>query len=321
MKTILLTGAAGFIGFHTALALSERGDHVVGLDNFNPYYSPALKRMRASILQEKGIQILESDLTNRENLFKLFDQHPITDVLNLAAQAGVRYARQNPEAYLRSNIDGFLSVLEVLRHFPSVKLTYASSSSVYGCNDKIPFSIEDTTDKPANLYAVTKKTNELMAYSYHHLYGIEMTGLRYFTVYGPWGRPDMAYYSFAEAIAKGQPIHLFNKGKMRRDFTFIDDVVEGTLAALDYKGAYELFNLGNHQPVELIEFVRILEEKLGKRAHKIFEGPSAGEVETTYADITLSEEKLGYKPKTHLDAGLDSFVRWYTGFIQKQKGI
>ncbi len=311
MKTVLLTGAAGFIGFHTASALVKRGDSVIGLDNFNSRYSPALKRERAFLLKEKGIEIIEADLNDRETLHSLFEAHPFTDILTLAAQAGVRYSYKNPEAYLSSNIDGFLSILETLRHYPDVKLTYASSSSVYGRNEKIPFSVTDTTDKPANLYAATKKANELMAYSYHHLYGIAMTGLRFFTVYGPWGRPDMAYYSFTEAIMKGEPIHLFNNGKMQRDFTYIDDVVQGTLAAIDHQGEYELFNLGNNRPIELLTFVSILEKELGRKANKIFEGPSAGEVEITYADITSSHEKLGFEPKTHLEEGLARFIEWY----------
>ncbi len=311
MKTILLTGAAGFIGFHTALALVKRGDRVVGLDNFNDYYSPELKRQRAHLLEQAGIEVVEADLNDRAALHKLFEENYFTDVLNLAAQAGVRYARKNPEAYLASNINGFLSLLEILRLHPNVKLTYASSSSVYGRNEKTPFSISDRTDQPANLYAATKKANELMAYSYHHLYGIQMTGLRFFTVYGPWGRPDMAYFSFTEAIIKGEPIHLFNNGKMQRDFTYIDDVVRGTLAAIDYDGEYELFNLGNNRPVELLTFVSILEKELGKEAVKIFEGPSAGEVDTTYADISTSQEKLGFEPKTDLEEGLHHFIEWY----------
>lgn len=311
MKTVLLTGAAGFIGFHTAQALAERGDHVIGLDNFNAYYDPSLKRARASILKEKGIEIVEGDLNDRALLLSLFETHFFTDVLNLAAQAGVRYARENPQAYIASNIDGFLSILETLRLYPGVKLTYASSSSVYGRNEKIPFSVGDSTDKPANLYAATKKANELMAYSYHHLYGIAMTGLRFFTVYGPWGRPDMAYYSFTEAILSGKPIRLFNGGKMRRDFTYIDDVVRGTLAAVDYRGEYELFNLGNNHPVELLTFVSILEKEIGREAVKILEGPSPGEVETTYADISSSREKLGFEPKTCLEEGLSRFIAWH----------
>lgn len=311
---ILVTGSAGFIGFHTARHLKARGDFVLGLDNFNAYYAPELKRRRAALLKEEGIEVVEADLNHKHTLEMLFQTHQFTHVLHLAAQAGVRYARSNPEAYLSSNINGFLSLLETLRHTPNVKLVYASSSSVYGRNEKIPFSTEDATDKPANLYAATKKANELMAYSYHHLFGIRSIGLRFFTVYGPWGRPDMAYYSFTQAILEGKPIHLFNQGKMQRDFTYIDDVVNGTLAALDYEGEYELFNLGNNQPTPLLSFVSTLEKLLGKKAQIVLEGPSAGEVETTYADISISEKKLRFKPATNLETGLLNFVNWYHSY-------
>jgi UDP-glucuronate 4-epimerase len=311
VSTILVTGAAGFIGFHLAQALKERGDFIIGLDNFNGYYSPELKRTRAAILQEKGIEVVEADLNDQEKLGNLFQTYAFTHVLHLAAQAGVRYARSNPEAYLASNINGFLSLLERVRLFPKVKLVYASSSSVYGKNSKIPFSISDPTDQPANLYAATKKANELMAYSYNHLFGIRSIGLRYFTVYGPWGRPDMAYYSFTKAILNNEPIHLFNHGNMQRDFTYIDDIVRGTLAAIDYEAECEIFNLGNNQPTPLLLFVSILEKLLGKQAIKIFEGLSAGEVEITYADISDSEAKLNFKPETGLEKGLSQFVEWY----------
>jgi UDP-glucuronate 4-epimerase len=311
-KTVLVTGAAGFIGFHLSQALAARGDHVQGLDNFNDYYSTSLKRKRASLLEEKGIAIYEQDLNDKEKLLSLFQKNSFTHVVNLAAQAGVRYARTAPEAYLSSNINGFLSLLEALRIYPQTRLIFASSSSVYGRNSKVPFSVEDTTDKPANLYAATKKANELMAYSYHHIYGIRSTALRFFTVYGPWGRPDMAYYTFTKSILEGKPIHLFNEGKMSRDFTYIDDIVEGTLAAIDYEGGeYEVFNLGNHQPVPVLNFVEILEDILGKKATKIFEGETPGEVETTYADISYSQKQLGFYPKTQLTTGLRTFVNWY----------
>lgn len=310
-KVVLVTGAAGFIGFHTALALAKRGDQVIGLDNYNSYYTPTLKRKRAEILKNQGIEILEADLNDEEALKTLFAKYPFTHLLNLAAQAGVRYARENPHAYLASNINGFLTILELLRKHPQIRLVYASSSSVYGRNEKIPFSTEDRTDQPANLYAATKKANELMAYSYNHLYGISTIGLRYFTVYGPWGRPDMAYFSFTKAILEDKPIHLFNQGKMKRDFTFIDDVVQGTLAALDYKEGYEVFNIGNNQPVELLTFIQILEKELGKKAQIILEEASPGEVATTFADITDSQKKLGFQPKTSLEAGLKHFVKWY----------
>lgn len=310
MKIIFVTGIAGFIGFHMAKALKARGDLVIGLDNFNPYYSPELKRRRADLLQQEGIKIYEADLNDEKMLDTLFEAYSFTDVLHLAAQAGVRYAKKNPRAYLSSNIDGFLSLLEKLKNFPEIKLTYASSSSVYGRNAKTPFSIKDTTDQPANLYAATKKANELMAYAYHHLYGIRSIGLRFFTVYGPWGRPDMAYYAFTRAILENTPIHLFNQGNMRRDFTYIDDIVWGTLAALDYKGACEVFNLGNNRPVELLTFVSTLEKLLGMEAIKVFEQENPGEVETTYADISESTEKLGFAPKTTLEQGLAKFVEW-----------
>ena len=289
-KIILVTGIAGFVGFHLAKSLKERGDIVVGLDNFNTYYTPTLKRARAALLKEQGIEVIEADINAKSTLDTLFQTHGFTHVLHLAAQAGVRYARTNPEAYLASNINGFLSLLETLRAYPHVKLVYASSSSVYGRNTKIPFSTQDTTDKPANLYAATKKANELMAYSYNHLYGIRSTGLRFFTVYGPWGRPDMAYYLFTQAILENRPIHLFNQGEMQRDFTYIDDITRGTIAALDYEGEYELFNLGNNRPTPLLTLVATLEKLLGKEAIKVFEGASAGEVETTYADIEEAEK-------------------------------
>lgn len=316
-KKIFVTGAAGFIGFHTALALHRRGEHVIGLDNFNSYYSPQLKKDRASLLQEKGIPIIEADLCNRPLLYSLFESHGFSHILHLAAQAGVRYAKTHPDAYLKSNLEGFLSILETCKAFPHVKLIYASSSSIYGCNDKIPFSENDVSDHPANLYAATKKANELMAFSYHHLYGIAMTGLRYFTVYGPWGRPDMAYYAFSEAILKGKPIHLFNQGKMQRDFTYIDDIVEGTIAALDLEASWEIFNLGNNNPVELLTFVELLEEGLGTKAHKIFEKESPGEVPITFADIQHAQKRLGFSPKTPLAKGLPLFIQWYKDYCIK----
>lgn len=311
MKRVFVTGAAGFIGFHAALALKNQGDCVVGIDNFNPYYSPELKRERAAILKKNGIELIEGDLRDRDHLLSLFETHDFTHVLHLAAQAGVRYAQKNPDAYIASNIEGFLSILEILKAFPHIKFVYASSSSVYGRNEKIPFSTSDTTDKPANLYAATKKANELMAYSYHHLYGISMVGLRYFTVYGPWGRPDMAYFFFTKRILEEKPIHLFNHGQMERDFTYIDDIVRGTLAALDYPGGYEVFNLGNNRPIPLLHFVSILEKFLQKEAKKVFEKESPGEVKNTFADISESQKKLGYQPTTTLESGLCEFIAWY----------
>jgi UDP-glucuronate 4-epimerase len=284
---------------------------VIGFDNFNTYYSPELKRKRAKLLQAQEIEIIEADINDSKTFKQTLDKHACTHVLHLAAQAGVRYSKTHPEAYLASNINGFLTVLESLRELSPIRLIYASSSSVYGRNTKTPFSISDTTDQPANLYAVTKKANELMAYSYHHLYGIRSTGLRFFTVYGPWGRPDMAYYTFTQSILEGKPIHLFNQGMMQRDFTYIDDIIQGILAALDYEGEYDLFNLGNNQPVSLLDFVSILEKLLGKTAIKILDGPNPGEVETTYADITETKRALGFQPLTSLEEGLARFIDWY----------
>lgn len=314
-KNILITGAAGFIGSHVALALASRGDLITGLDNFNEYYDPQLKRNRAEILKKQGIVIHEEDLCNRKALEKLFSLGNFTHVLHLAAQAGVRYARTHPEAYLKSNIEGFLSLLEVARHYPHIKLIYASSSSVYGCNEKIPFSVDDRTDQPANLYAATKKANELMAYSYHHLYGIACTALRFFTVYGPWGRPDMAYYSFTKSILEGKPIHLFNHGRMKRDFTYIDDAVSGTIAALDLGADWEVFNIGNNQPEDLLTFVNILEKGLNKKAKIVLEPESPGEVAVTFADIEHSRKRLGFLPRVSLEEGLHRFLEWYRSYI------
>lgn len=310
-KHVLVTGAAGFIGFHVVQALCKRGDFVCGLDNFNDYYPSSLKRARAKQL---SIPLIEADINDREKLTSLFESHDITHVVHLAAQAGVRHARKHPEAYLKSNIDGFLSILETLRLFPHVKLLYASSSSVYGQNTKTPFSIADTTDKPANLYAATKKANELMGESYHHLYGIEMTALRYFTVYGPWGRPDMAYYHFTNRILNGEPLHLFNQGKMARDFTYIDDAIAGTLAALDMIHGHRVYNIGNNRPESLMHLVELLERYLKRPATKIFEPASPGEVETTFADITASTVELGYFPQSTLETGLSRFIDWYRSF-------
>lgn len=310
-KKILLTGAAGFIGFHTARALKKRGDFVLGIDNFNPYYSPLLKKKRQEILQNEGIEVREADIANPSLFTNLFTSHCFSHVLHLAAQAGVRYAKENPYAYLKSNIEGYLNLLEALRLFPHIKLVYASSSSVYGCNTQIPFSLQDATEKPANFYAVTKKTNELMSHSYHYLYGIQSTGLRYFTVYGPWGRPDMAYYSFAQAILEGRPLHLYNEGNMQRDFTYIDDVVEATLAALDCAGQKPIYNIGNNKPEKVLNLVSLLEKGLGKKANIIFEGPTKGEVETTFADIEEARKDLRYEPKTTLKEGIASFLQWF----------
>ena len=320
MKRVLVTGAAGLIGFHTSLAISKLGHSVVGVDNFNDYYSVALKEARATLLRQQGIEIFRGDLCDASLLDALLSRHGCTHVLNLAAQAGVRYAQKNPSAYLKSNVEGFLNLLELLKRHPHIKLVYASSSSVYGANQKVPFSLSDRTDSPTNLYAATKKTNELLAHSYHHLYGLSTVGLRYFTVYGPWGRPDMAYFSFTEAILRNEPIYLFHGGKMWRDFTYIDDIVQGTVAALDYSGS-ALFNLGNHRSEELLKLVELLEEELGQRAHKIFIDEAPGEMIRTYADITEAQVELGYQPTTSLEEGLHHFVRWYRAYTSGRAAV
>lgn len=310
-KRIFLTGAAGFIGFHLAKKLHARGDDVIGFDNFNDYYDPSLKHRRKAELNKLGIKIIEGDITNKEYLQKRVKDYQPTHILNMAAQAGVRYSLQNPHAYIKSNVDGFLNILEICRENPSCKLVYASSSSVYGLNQKIPFSEEDRTDHQASLYGVTKKTNELMAYTYHHLFGISAVGLRFFTVYGPWGRPDMAYFLFTKAILEGRPIQVYHQGQMSRDFTYIDDIVDGVLAALDGDFGCEIFNLGNHHPESLMDMIAILEKELGLSAKKEFLPLQDGDVISTYADIKNSAEKLGFRPKVPLQQGLAHFVSWY----------
>lgn len=311
MKNILVTGSAGFIGYHLSKELQKKGDTVIGLDNFNAYYDPALKNARAHHLREKGIEVINGDIVDEGLLEKIILEHGITHIAHLAAQAGVRYSLVNPEAYVAANITGFLRVLEACKKNPKIVLTYASSSSVYGNNKKIPFSIDDKTDNQANFYGVTKKTNELMAEAYHHLYKIRATGLRFFTVYGPWGRPDMAYYSFCKAILEGHPIDVFNYGNMQRDFTYIDDIVAGIVAAIDLEAENELFNLGNNHPEPLHALIKALEDGLGKKAiiHHLPMQP--GDVLSTYADIEYSKLKLGFLPKVSLSEGIRKFVEWY----------
>lgn len=310
-KKIIVTGAAGFIGFHLSRALKARGDQVLGIDNFNAYYDPSLKRKRAALLQEAGVEIIEGDLINPETLNRAIETFSPTHLVHLAAQAGVRYSIDNPRAYVESNVDAFLNVLEACRHHPHIPLTFASSSSVYGTNTKVPFKETDLSDHPASFYGATKKANELMAYSYHHMYGIKATGLRFFTVYGPWGRPDMAYYSFAEAISQDKPIQVYNYGNMERDFTYIDDIVAGIVSAIDLEASWDIFNLGNHTPVKLMTTIECLERLLGKEANKKYIEMQTGDVLTTYADTSHSEEKLGYRPKVSIEAGLAKFVEWF----------
>ncbi len=308
---IFITGIAGFIGFHVAQALKKRGDTVIGCDNFNAYYDPKLKRDRAALLEKQGIKIIEMDICDGALLEKLVLEHKISHFLHLAAQAGVRHSLKHPEDYVASNLDGFVQVIEVIRRHPKILFTYASSSSVYGLNKKIPFSETDPTDMPSSLYGATKKSNELIAHAYHHMFGISVTGLRFFTVYGPWGRPDMAYFSFTNAILKGKPLQIFNEGKMKRDFTYIDDIVAGTIAAIDLGAPCEIFNLGNHKPEEVLHLIELLEKNLGKITAKELLPMQPGEVPVTYADISKSEKLLGFSPKTSLEKGLEKFLAWY----------
>lgn len=308
---IFITGIAGFIGYHLAIALSKRGDRVVGCDNFNSYYDPHLKKTRGNNLTQLGVKVFEGDITDFVFLEKQVVDFDITHVVNLAAQAGVRYSMVNPKSYVDSNLDGFVSVLEVVRRYPHIKLIYASSSSVYGLNQKIPFSETDSTDHPSNLYAATKKADELMAFAYHQVYGISVTGLRYFTVYGPWGRPDMAYFSFTKAICEGTPLQIYNQGNMERDFTYIDDVVRGTVAAIDLGSACEIFNLGNNHPESVLTLISLIEKYTGKKAIRELLPMQPGEVPITYADISKSNKQLNFWPTTSLEEGMGKFVKWY----------
>lgn len=315
-KRVFITGAAGFIGFSVAEALKNQGVVVGGIDNFNPYYPVSLKRKRSELLKNQGVELIEGDICDFEAFNRAIDSFQPTHVLHLAAQAGVRYSLVNPQAYVEANLTGFLNVLEIMRKMPRVKLVYASSSSVYGLNSKLPYSVKDRTDQQASFYGVTKKSNELMAASYTHLFGIHAVGLRFFTVYGPWGRPDMALYTFTQKILNSQPIDLYNFGKMQRDFTYIDDIVQGTIAALDYQGSTPIFNLGNHAPVTLTHFVEVLEAALNKRAILNLLPLQPGDVLATYADIEESEMELGFKPKISLEEGVKQFVAWFREYSQ-----
>jgi UDP-glucuronate 4-epimerase len=316
-KRILITGAAGFIGYHLSCYLKKRGDEIVGIDNFNDYYSNRLKRDRAEQLRNLGVEIVEGDIADTGLLEALVIKDKITHIAHLAAQAGVRYSIDNPSAYVTENISGFLNILELCRRHPHIFLTYASSSSVYGTNTKIPFSIDDPTDHQASFYGVTKKTNELMAYTYHHLYAIPVTGLRFFTVYGPWGRPDMAYFSFTKAILEGKTIDVFNYGQMQRDFTYIDDIIEGTAAAIDLQSPLELFNLGNNTPEPLSGLIEAIESELGIKAKTRQLPMQPGDVVSTFADSGHSREKLGFHPKVSLKDGIAKFVRWYKEYYKQ----
>ncbi len=314
LKNILVTGSAGFIGFHVAKALLDAGQTVMGADNFNSYYDPSLKRARTEILTGyPSFTGLEIDLANRNSVEKCFRDFSPQLVCHLAAQPGVRYSLKNPFAYQKSNLEAFINIIEQSRLLPVERFVYASSSSVYGGNTKMPYSEDDPVNTPVSLYAATKRANELMAYTYSHLWGLQTIGLRFFTVYGPWGRPDMAYWSFLEAILHEEPIRIFNYGKNRRDFTYIDDIVEGVIRSLlstDLE-TYELINLGNNNPVAVLDFVQILEHLSGKLAVKEMVPAQPGDVVATYADIEKAQNKLGFTPKTSLSDGLGHFVNWY----------
>ena len=311
--TILVTGAAGFIGAYVCRELRRRGETFVGLDNFNDYYDPRLKRDRvAALCADADIRAL--DLTDRDGLAALFDETAPDRVIHLAAQAGVRYSLQNPHAYVDSNIVGFVNLLELCRHRGVAHLAYASSSSVYGDSAKPPFSEDQRIDRPRSLYAATKAANELMAHTYAHLYGLRATGLRFFTVYGPWGRPDMAPLLFSRAVLAGRPIDVFNHGKMRRDFTFIDDIVAGVLGALDHPPQddppHRVFNLGNHTPVELERFIAVIEEAAGKKAEKVYKPMQPGDMVETMADTARAHAAFGFEPATSIETGLPQVVAW-----------
>ncbi|CAH1412134.1 UDP-glucuronate 4-epimerase 3 [Lactuca sativa] len=334
---VLVTGAAGFVGTHVSAALKRRGDGVLGLDNFNDYYDPSLKRARQALLERSGIYIVEGDINDVALLKKLFEVIPFTHVMHLAAQAGVRYAMENPSSYIHSNIAGLVNLLEVCKNAnPQPAIVWASSSSVYGLNTKVPFSEKDRTDQPASLYAATKKAGEEIAHTYNHIYGLSLTGLRFFTVYGPWGRPDMAYFFFTKDILKGKSIPIFesvNHGTVARDFTYIDDIVKGCLGALDTaekstgsggkkKGPAQLrvFNLGNTSPVPVSDLVSILEKLLKVKAkRRVMKLPRNGDVPFTHANISLAQREFGYKPTTDLQMGLKKFVRWYVSYYGSGK--
>jgi UDP-glucuronate 4-epimerase len=327
---LLVTGCAGFIGFHLAKRLLEAGKPVIGLDNLNDYYDPALKLARLELLKRyPGFVFLKLDLADRAGIKALFDQHRFTRVIHLAAQAGVRYSLQNPHAYADSNLEGFVNILEGCRHTECRHLVFASSSSVYGANTKLPFSVHDNVDHPVSLYAATKKAGELMAHTYSHLYRLPVTGLRFFTVYGPWGRPDMALFLFTEAMLAGRPIKVFNQGRMRRDFTYIDDIVEGVRRVIDVRpepdpdwtgdlpdpgtsrAPYRIYNIGNHRPVELMHLIATLEGALGVTAAKEMLPMQPGDVAATYADIADLVRATGFAPATPIELGVERFVRWY----------
>jgi UDP-glucuronate 4-epimerase len=333
---ILVTGAAGFIGCFTAKQLLERGETIVGLDNFNDYYDVSLKEARAALLEQfDNFSMVRADLADREAMERLFARHKFDKVVHLAAQAGVRYSLENPHSYISSNIVGTLHVLEGCRHHEVAHLVYASSSSVYGANTKMPFSIHQNVDHPLALYGATKKANELMAHTYSNLYGLPTTGLRFFTVYGPFGRPDMALFMFTRNIIDGKPIDVFNYGNHRRDFTYVDDIVEGVIRTLDHtaqpneawdpdkpdpgtsRAPYRIYNIGNRQPVELMRYIEVIEECVGRKAEKKLLPLQPGDVPDTWADTDDLAEDVGYRPSTPVEVGVRNFVDWYLDYYKK----
>lgn len=318
MSKIIVTGVAGFIGSAVAKALLDKGNKVIGVDNLNDYYDVELKEARLDhfFKDNNNFEFHKVDFSDFSEMRKIFLENKIDKIIHLGAQAGVRYSLENPFAYLKSNIDGTIVIFELAKEFDVKNVVYASSSSVYGGNKKIPFSVKDDVNKPISLYAATKRSNELMAYTYHHLFGLHMVGLRFFTVYGPWGRPDMALFKFTKNIIEGKPIDVYNFGKMRRDFTFITDIVEGVLLAVDFDFEYEIFNLGNSNSVELDYFISLIEKELGKKAIKNLMEIQPGDVPETFADIGYTMEKLGWEPKVNIEYGIKKFVEWYRGFYK-----
>jgi UDP-glucuronate 4-epimerase len=311
---VLLTGVAGFIGMHAAQRLLARGDQVFGLDNLSPYYSVKLKKDR--LKQLKGMRFEKADLSHAPAVERFFRKAKPDAVLHLAAQPGVRYSLENPAAYIQSNLVGFANLLEACRRHPPRHLVFASSSSVYGANARLPWSEAERVDHPISLYAATKKSNELMAHVYSHLHGLQATGLRYFTVYGPWGRPDMSPVLFARAIMEGKALPVFNHGDMQRDFTYVDDIVEGTLRVLDRPAGYKIYNIGNHQPVRLLDYIAALEAALGRKAKLAMKPMQPGDVKSTYADTALLRAAVGFAPSTPLAAGLERFAAWFKEYYR-----
>lgn len=336
MKKVLVTGAAGFIGFFLTKRLLQEGWQVVGIDNLNSYYDPDLKRARLAVIgEDPGFLFIHGDLADRELIAALFSEHRFDAVVNLAAQAGVRYSLENPHSYVDSNVVGFVNILEGCRHSGVGHLVFASSSSVYGGNIVTPFSVHDSVDHPVSLYAATKKSNELMAHCYSHLYALPITGLRFFTVYGPWGRPDMAYFLFTKAILANVPIQVFNNGRMKRDFTYIDDIVEGVIRVIGTPPApkpgwdkmhpdpasswapFQVYNIGNNQQEELLHFIEVLEGLLGRKAEKQFLPMQAGDVAETHANIDELSRDMDFHPSTSIEVGLGNFITWYRDYYRK----